>query len=588
MKIQKKAAAILTAFVMGFCAAGFPVSAETNADIPKWIPQDFESAMEFRNTYGATHISNNHTCFVFAEPVTPEGAEPAYEVAGLKGGVHIFYREVFTAPEGSAFRDDIQFEVIAAAALQDVYFSCSYTDKTGSEDITYDYTFRTDKNCKITETDIFGWVPDCAAEYESLVAEQGKIAVRGSDIAFCISESSGTAYRWQEADYPAELAEKTAVSDCSVRGTVPPPGSPFQAVHVYHAKQDGTLTLKWELTSLSGGQEPAETCSETFQIVDNAAAVLRRDDAYIRLIDIADGTPLEIDPDNPPVLDVRTELLYEKPGKSMIAAAGETVDPEPVDPVVPIYYQEEEYTLTENPIVLPIAEAFRNGGSGTKIREGTEPAGYKLAEMNMYSQKNGSMIVDFCYKYSVRGDLNFDGVCNAADLTVMQKWLCTMKNTYVRNWQAGDMNADGRLDVKDFSLLRRELYEARKNSPHCTLEVRTTYGGFGVAGQDLGHGEFTESFTVAVGDVFGESMNGHLLKNDMTRSGAVLQVEAITPEGVRFSTRYSEERPTDSGEYELPYDAEALFEMHSSYTVYDGINYSYGIRFSGYIPPAAS
>jgi len=45
------------------------------AALPDWIPSDFESAVEFRNTYGATHIDNGLICIVllneYSTPLYP-------------------------------------------------------------------------------------------------------------------------------------------------------------------------------------------------------------------------------------------------------------------------------------------------------------------------------------------------------------------------------------------------------------------------------------------------------------------------------------------------------------------------------------
>ena len=46
------------------------VSAEDNskgAALPEWIPYDYDTALKFRNTYGATHIQDGLVCIVFKE-----------------------------------------------------------------------------------------------------------------------------------------------------------------------------------------------------------------------------------------------------------------------------------------------------------------------------------------------------------------------------------------------------------------------------------------------------------------------------------------------------------------------------------------
>ena len=86
MKLKKIAAAIAAA-----TTAIAPLSADRlsvfvpsavyaaehamGAALPEWIPQSFESALDFRNTYGATHIQDGLVCVVFREQYekVPEG-----------------------------------------------------------------------------------------------------------------------------------------------------------------------------------------------------------------------------------------------------------------------------------------------------------------------------------------------------------------------------------------------------------------------------------------------------------------------------------------------------------------------------------
>ena len=34
-------------------------------ELPDWVPTDFETAVDFCNTYGATHIENGYACIVY-------------------------------------------------------------------------------------------------------------------------------------------------------------------------------------------------------------------------------------------------------------------------------------------------------------------------------------------------------------------------------------------------------------------------------------------------------------------------------------------------------------------------------------------
>ncbi len=57
----------------------------------------------------------------------------------------------------------------------------------------------------------------------------------------------------------------------------------------------------------------------------------------------------------------------------------------------------------------------------------------------------------------INGDVNADGVFNVADAVLLQSWLLGDTAAKPVNWKAGDLYEDNRLDVFDFTLMRRAL-----------------------------------------------------------------------------------------------------------------------------------
>ena len=55
----------------------------------------------------------------------------------------------------------------------------------------------------------------------------------------------------------------------------------------------------------------------------------------------------------------------------------------------------------------------------------------------------------------VRGDVNADKSFNVADAVAMQKYLLTTGT--LKDWQAGDMDGNKKINAVDFSLMKREL-----------------------------------------------------------------------------------------------------------------------------------
>lgn len=57
----------------------------------------------------------------------------------------------------------------------------------------------------------------------------------------------------------------------------------------------------------------------------------------------------------------------------------------------------------------------------------------------------------------LRGDVNADGLFNISDVVLLQKWLLVIPDTNLANWKAADLCEDGRLNVFDLCLMKREL-----------------------------------------------------------------------------------------------------------------------------------
>lgn len=59
----------------------------------------------------------------------------------------------------------------------------------------------------------------------------------------------------------------------------------------------------------------------------------------------------------------------------------------------------------------------------------------------------------------IRGDVNTDGKFNIADVVLLQKWLLAVPEVHLDNWKVGDFFEDGRINVFDLCLMKRELTE---------------------------------------------------------------------------------------------------------------------------------
>lgn len=82
-----------------------------------------------------------------------------------------------------------------------------------------------------------------------------------------------------------------------------------------------------------------------------------------------------------------------------------------------------------------------------------------LGVLNQTSCVNYAVAAAAQKKAPVRGDVNADGTCDLADAVLLQKYLLTIE-TALPDWQAGDLDGNGRLNACDLTLLKRLLLTA--------------------------------------------------------------------------------------------------------------------------------
>ena len=65
---------------------------------------------------------------------------------------------------------------------------------------------------------------------------------------------------------------------------------------------------------------------------------------------------------------------------------------------------------------------------------------------------------------TLAGDCNRDGQLNQADAACLKGWLTGTPEAKPENWKAADLNADGRLDAADLTMMMQKLNTAKKNA----------------------------------------------------------------------------------------------------------------------------
>ena len=254
------------------------VSAEEQAVSPHWIPTGFEEALEFRNTYGATHIGSANdsdiVCLVFQERA-PDTKK--YEIVNTDVLPTAYYHKVFTDTETNTAYEVYAFKKAVTGVTDfDIKLLC---DKEVQE--VYHFT---SSGTQIIENDIYSWLPDCTTEYEAYINENGRVSARDNFVVFGIDYAAGTRYKWTEADedYVPNLKRFDTV-DCSLETSRILDGGTVRKMVVYQAVKDGNAKIAYNFGIIPDeGESPAEqTLIADCTITDNATNVTL-DESYIQ------------------------------------------------------------------------------------------------------------------------------------------------------------------------------------------------------------------------------------------------------------------------------------------------------------------
>ena len=303
--LKKLAAAVIAAStaIIPFSADTVNVlnvyAEETSGSVllPEWMPKDYESALEFRNTYGTTHIEDGMICVVH-ESGNPQ-MSPHFEVNGK-----------YENQDESFVCGDTFDRYPGADDSPYIMASLYKPTKSGTLTISYkndmeqtDYSFETDAEMNITETDIYGLLPDCEKEYEAYVKENGALSVRDNVVVFCMDSNAGTPLIWQEkSDNYSENFERIAFLFCNTETAEPVDGGEIHQIAAYQAVRDGYAKIEWEyLPSMTWELDPPfseedmqQSLTADCAVINDARNVLLSGDMRVTLADFDTGELLKL------------------------------------------------------------------------------------------------------------------------------------------------------------------------------------------------------------------------------------------------------------------------------------------------------
>lgn len=425
------------------------------AALPDWIPSDFESAVEFRNTYGATHIDNGLICIVCPDRARKGASEDTYgfEMCATEGMGQELKHEIYTYEYTETCFDVFVYQPWAQGdvtlTITDPHVQVKPSEKETGDDweppAIAEYTFTLDKNLNITETDIFSWLPDSMTEYGEYTKKNGEVSVKDNYVVFCTRTIEQFGDRWEpNSTNKNEIIKPILSSDCTMQVRDLYEDGSIDWIHVYQAVQDGNEKISWTRTSTirPNPDEPTSyTITADCAVLDNAQTVLLPGQVKVTLVDTDTNEPIIYQNDSD------TEFGY------ILFRECDLGDGYIENPAVT--------GLNTNPEGIQYADLSEEREYTFHLEQNSKVKNYSIMrdKSSIVRNDNNSYDLVFKLKFTPTGDVNDDGEFNVADVVLLQKWLLAVPDTHLINWKAVDFCNDNVLNVFDLCLMKRELLE---------------------------------------------------------------------------------------------------------------------------------
>ncbi len=477
MKFSKLTAAILAAAIVvtplsvkspGLLTPSkvFAEGTGVSAALPDWIPTDFDSAVHFRNTYGATHIDNGLICIVLLnEYCIPANNVLRYDTVTTKNALDTVSRKVYSSDMTKTKLEVIVYKPLVQGDIEvdiiDIMLQAPSLD-LGYHHASGYYTFAVDNNFNITETDIFSWLPDCKEEYNEYTKLNGEVSVKDNYVVFCTMAVDQFGDKWEPASTNKyENIKDILSSDCTMQLPELYDDGSVDKIYVYQAVKDGYEKISWTRTSnmRPNQSEPTTyTLTADCAVIDDAQAVLLNDQTRVTVIDAETEVPVPDEALKADPFKFHADIIYTPNLYSSLNG------------------NDANYTITNNRSILEecylcselssLAMAY-NKADLFKITTEEPP------EIIYYD--NNAMDIIFKISKPPLGDLNGDKIFSISDLVLLQRWLLGVSDVKIMDWSLVDFNKDNQLDIFDLVLMRKALLK----SIELPVEVSVEEGGGG-------------------------------------------------------------------------------------------------------------
>ncbi|MCR4887618.1 MAG: hypothetical protein K5979_00360 [Ruminococcus sp.] len=450
--MKKRLISLLTASMMLTSAVSLPpviAADEAVVDpilgpLPDWVPQDYNEAMDFYNTHGKSYVSDNIICLVRAVPQERQ-SDYTFSIDGSMLMINTpagNSPKVYTVPD-ELYKDDSEqyvFEVALFHVLDELDLTVIWSEKKNeSFQVTETFSFK-NIDGKTVETDLYSWLPDSRPEYDAFLNKNGRASVHDNYIAYCadVNYSTGASLKVQQTGKGS--VEKFKESDCNSFELLPNDGASSTSVILYKPVKDGKTEVTWTVGREWDYSDSGEKTYGVYNISDNSSVIedfspSREGSTVFTFVDKHTGELIDVPSDDEDFWLLRSTI--QVPSTSDI------------------------YIINSNPCTISYINAYSTKCS-YNCNMHYASGNYTDPVFEVTSETLDKVEVTCKLEWKPNGDLNGDGSFSVADAVTLENWILGMKNIKTADYNTADYCRDGKLDVFDICLMKKELV---KNDP---------------------------------------------------------------------------------------------------------------------------
>ena len=160
------------------------VSENVEKEVPEWIPQDSESAVEFMNEHGSSFVNDGVICLVRKMSIYSE--DSCFENFSGSAAKKISDYEVFNQTIKCSEESAALYKVMAYDIPQnsDIAIDFMHGHKEAPINVS-SYSFKKDDANYITQTDKYAWLPDCQREFHNYFEKHGAFSIQAGYVMYC-------------------------------------------------------------------------------------------------------------------------------------------------------------------------------------------------------------------------------------------------------------------------------------------------------------------------------------------------------------------------------------------------------------------